>query len=262
MPFQQIIDRSQTLLQADIRIAGFSIGGSWGTAGFDEYSDLDITIAVYPEHIEELLAERTLFLAELGNLLTAHQHAADHRILVALYDCPPILLHIDAKWVALADYYDRIKDPRVIWERNGELTHILNTTAADPILLDMQFIEDRIWAWLHYILAKLGRGELMEAIAYLYEIRVHTLAPIIQAKHDKLPYRLRRVESLPKADFDLLLDTHCEYDTKDCLRALRSLLDSYVMLRETMSPPDLRRNAAAEAAMRRYMGYIEEKCGG
>jgi hypothetical protein len=46
----------------------------------------------------------------------------------------------------------------ILWQRDGALDVALRRAAAAWPRTDPQWIEDRIWVWLHYGAAKLGRG--------------------------------------------------------------------------------------------------------
>jgi hypothetical protein len=255
--YDDIIARCTAIFSQDQRLAGFSAGGSWGKPYFDEFSDLDIVVAVYDVDFEAVMSQRERFLPLLGELLSWYQHYSDKRILVALYDAPPLLLHVDFKWVKLSDYAQRVENPTVIWERAGELSQIIATTPFHFPFLSLQTVEDGIWTWLHYVLTKLGRGEVMEAALYLAELQLHTIAPLMLHKNGRTPQRCRRVESLPPADYTALRDAYPAIDRANCLQALRTFWATYLQLRSDLATPDFRPNHKAEAALRRYLADMK-----
>lgn len=251
------ISRLEYYLKQDERIAGFSLDGSFGTAAFDEFSDLDVVIAVYPEYIESVLPTRHDVLGQLGTLLSVHQQEHERQLLICLYDIPPHLLHVDVIWVSLPQYERHIKTPKVIWERNSELSQAIAQRTYQIPATNVQTIENMIWAWLHNVLGKLCRGELLEAMDYLAEIRLYGFSPLLQLKNGRQLRRHRRVESLPPDDYALLRATFCTCDKEDCLRAIKALMLGYISLRNSLQIPDFKPNTAAEIACLRYLSYVE-----
>lgn len=59
-------------LQADERIVAVAAGGSFLTGSMDEYSDLDLVIAVSPAAVPQIMQERYQIASMLGSLLAAH----------------------------------------------------------------------------------------------------------------------------------------------------------------------------------------------
>lgn len=76
---------------------------SFITNSMDEFSDLDLVIAVEPSHQAAVMAERMKVAASLGELLAAFtgEHLGEPRVLICLYEAP--LLHVDLKFVSLDD---------------------------------------------------------------------------------------------------------------------------------------------------------------
>jgi len=249
--------RVQDLLADDARILGCSLGGSWGKAHFDEYSDLDFIFVVQPAHWQEVMDERWSLLPLFGSLLTQHQHS-DARLIVALYDAPPRLLHVDLKWVLPDDYKKRVETPTVLWEHDGALTRLLAESEAHFPAPTLQEIEARIWTWLHYCLTKLARGERLEAAAYLQETALYSLAPLMQQLHQRTPQRFRRAESLPPADYERLCAALPPLDEQAIFQAIRATLDNYCYLRSRLASADFQANTAAESALRRYIATLEQ----
>jgi predicted nucleotidyltransferase len=86
-------------LQADERIVAVAAGGAFLTGGMDEYSDLDLVIAVSPSAVPQVRQERHQIASTLGSLLTAFAggHVGEPRLLICLYGPP--LLHVDLKFI-------------------------------------------------------------------------------------------------------------------------------------------------------------------
>lgn len=64
-------ERSIDILSADARVVGVAAGGSFLTNAMDEFSDLDLVIAVEPDASAAILTERNQVARSLGILLTA-----------------------------------------------------------------------------------------------------------------------------------------------------------------------------------------------
>ena len=66
----------------------------------------------------------------------------------------------------------------MLWERDGRLTAVLATERAAYPAPDLQWIEDRIWPWVHYMAGKIARGELFETLDGLGFVRARVLGPL------------------------------------------------------------------------------------
>src|SRR5678816_2698557 len=124
---QQAIDR----LNMAQRLVGMAAGGSFITNSMDEFSDLDLIIAVEPAHYAEVMVERMKIAASLGKLLAAFtgEHVGEPRVLICLFEAP--LLHVDLKFVSLDDVATRVEDPCVLWERDGRFSSALAQGKAE-----------------------------------------------------------------------------------------------------------------------------------
>lgn len=249
--------------QADPRLVGVAAGGSWVRDAMDEFSDLDLVIAVDPAALTEALDDRVRLAAGLGTLLAAF--AADHigkpQMLICLYGPP--LLHVDLDFVALPDAVASINGSGVLWERDGALTRALEVPRATLAPgSGWPWLEDRFWIWMHYLAAKLGRGELFEVIAGLTFVRDRVLGPALLAHHDRPAYGVRRVESLPADEVAALRETLADHDATSCLRAIRATAALYQRLRELRAPASLARHVDAEREALAYLEAIAEKLAG
>ena len=239
-------------LSADPRFVGVAIGGSFVSDSMDAFSDLDLVIAVEPEHLGTVLAERQRTAAGLGTLLAAFtgEHVGEPRMLICLFADP--LLHVDLKFVALPDAAERIEDPAILWEREGRLTAAL--AARPPVypLPDRQWIEDRFW-----ISGALCRRQDRARRA----VRGHRL-PRVPA-----PARARSARGAERAGLrpggcagfkatapDLggeLRATLAGHDAADCLRALAGLRRPLPSLRAGTRPQPRDRGGAGGAGLAR-----------
>ena len=84
------------------------------------------------------------------------------------------------KFVTLSELEHRIELPaHPVGERARKLRGLSIGTAPSYPDLDIQWIEDRFWVWVHYGATKLGRGELFELIDTITHMRGSVLGPII-----------------------------------------------------------------------------------
>lgn len=110
---------------------------------------------------------------------------------------------------------------------------------------------------MHYVAAKIGRGELFEAIESLSFLRSSVLGPLGLLRSGARPAGVRKIEVLA-ADFaHELRRTVAAYDARDCARALRACVDLYRSLRADAEGNASR--SAAEMATMKYLSEVEEQ---
>jgi hypothetical protein len=240
----------------DQRLVGIAAGGSFVTNSMDEFSDLDLVIAVEREHYAEVMAERMQIAASLGKLLAAFtgEHVGEPRVLICLYEDP--LLHVDLKFVSLEDVATRVEDPAVLWERDERLSSALAQRRAEYPARSPQWIEDRFWIWVHYAATKIARGELFEAIDFLSFLRGTVLGPLALARAGAQPSGVRKIETLAPDFAQELRRTVASHDAADCLRALRVCVELY----HSLTPDRSDRERVADAAIN-YLTEVEHRYG-
>lgn len=255
---REFLERAVARLKTDPRIVGVAAGGSFVTNSMDEFSDLDLVIAVEPAHQSEIMLERMKLAASLGDLLAAFtgEHVGEPRVLICLYEAP--LLHVDLKFVSLDDVTTRVEDPFVLWERDGRLSSALEQGKAEYPSRSAGWTEDRFWIWVHYAATKIARGELFEAIEFLSFLRVTVLGPLALARAGARPTGVRKIETLAPAFALELQRTLASHNTADCLRALRASIDLYHSLTAARSSAERTR---VEAAAMEYLAEVEHRYG-
>ncbi len=237
-------------LAADPRVVGVAGGGSLVSGSFDEFSDLDLVIAVDDEGYETVLAERRMLAGALGPLLQGFmgEHVGEPRLLICLYGPP--LLHVDLKFVALRDAHVRVEDPVILWEREGRLTTAFSRGAARFPEPNQAWLGERFWIWVHYGATKIGRGELFEALDFLSFLRGSVLGPLILQKVGARPSGVRRLEQAAPEWAKELERTVATHDARECLAALEATVSLYRRLR-----PEGTTESATERAV---MVYVDE----
>ncbi|TYA12157.1 oxalate:formate antiporter [Paenibacillus faecis] len=256
--FEGLLSQAREKASSDPRFVGLLAGGSLMTGTLDEFSDLDLIVVYDAAYREEILEERLHYAKSLGPLLSAFtgEHVGEPRLLICLYDFKGRLLHVDLKFVSVPELADRMEDPVILWERSGEVKKVLLDTTCHSENVDIQWMEDRFWVWIHYCATKLGRGELFEVIDSLAFIRSSVLGPLIQVKNGKLPRGVRRLEQLNSQTVIRLKDTLPAHTPKSCYRAIKEAIKIYRELRQDY--PELEPRLDAEDKVVPYLDRVYE----
>lgn len=256
---QQFIEKVIRVVENNPSVLGLAAGGSWITGEIDEFSDLDL-IFVTSEKVSGSREEMLRYAGSFGALISAFtgEHVGESRLLICLFGPP--LLHVDIKFLAADELYERVENPAVLWEREHSLSDIIASTKPEWPGMDFQWIEDRFWTWIHYAVLKLGRGENFEALDFLSFLRVNVTAPLLQLKNGMLPRGLRKVEfSFPASDIDKLAATVPAYTTGDIFVALENTVSLYRDLRDRLFPESVRINREAERIVTDYFHEIKKR---
>lgn len=252
----EFIDHAVSVLAEDARIVGVAAGGSYADDRMDEFSDIDLLIAVASDAFPAILDERSRLAAQIAPLLAAFtgEHVGEPRLLICLYGPP--LLHVDFKFVDVNDAGNRVGTPVVLWQRGTLLADALRVPEQSFPAPQPQWIEDRFWVWIHYAAAKVARGELFEAYETLSFLRLNALAPLGLVQIDRTPMGVRRIELLaPKLARALERTIVATFDRRSLLRGLTAAVCVYRELREAERRP-LQRRSAAEIAAVAYLDSL------
>ncbi len=155
----------------------------------------------------------------------------------------------------MPDAAQRVDECIVLCDRDERLRAVLATRAAAYPAPDLQWFEDRIWPWVHYLAGKIARGELFETLDGLGFVRARVLGPLLLQLHGAQPNGVRRIESVAPDRIDALRATLATHDRASCARALRATIALYRELRDRSATASLVRRDAAEAAS---CGFFEE----
>jgi predicted nucleotidyltransferase len=256
---EKFLANTLAILQKDQRILGVAVAGSWITGRTDQYSDLDLVIVCEDAYFEALMAERRQIAHCLGTLVASFtgEHVNEPRLLICLYDRP--VLHVDLKFITLADLDKRIENPVVVWERKSLLSKQMERSLPEHPMPDLQWIEDRFWVWVHYGATKLGRGELFEVIDFLSYLRGPILGSLSLVRHGQLPRGARRLESLAPGDVAAFEQTVPSYNFDSCVAATEASIALYQKLREEMEDGNLVRRIEAESVALKYLEDVKAK---
>jgi predicted nucleotidyltransferase len=254
------LERALHRLQADSRIVGVAAAGSFAGGTMDEFSDLDLVIAIEPGAVVDVMRERRLIAAGLGTLVAAFtgEHVGEPRLLICLYggEAGAAPLHVDLKFVSLPDAAVRVDEPVVLFEHEGRLSQVLLTGEARYPAPDLSWIEDRFWVWIHYAAVKIGRGELFEAADFLAFLRAQVIGPLILVEAGGQPSGVRRVETMAPLRAAQLEATVAAYDRSSCIRSVYAAVDLYRSLRNEIGAGKFVANEAAERVAMEYLANI------
>jgi predicted nucleotidyltransferase len=254
------LKKSADILYNDKNILALCIGGSWVYKEMDEYSDLDL-ILITKDQINDSKDKMYEIASRLGNIVAGFtgEHVGESRLLICLYKNP--VLHVDLKFLQLNEFDSgRIEDPNIIWERNNSITKKIKTTLAPKETVDYQWIEDRFWVWIHYAAAKLGRGELFEALDFLSFIRATVIGPLYHIKYNNLPRGVRKLElKIKENDIKILESTIAAYTFDSIKEAITNVINIYNELRSQLFPKNIVYLTEAENTSREYLKNIRKK---
>ena len=241
-------------------VVGLAAGGSFILGEIDEFSDLDLVLAVEPEAWPAILDRRQAVAAELGPAFLAGftgEHVGEPRLLVCLYGPP--LLHVDLKFVSLDDVHERVEDPVILWERDGRLSAAYARAEARYPAADPAWIEARFWIWAHYIADKIERGEIFEALDGLTLLRWAALAPLAFLRADAQATGVRRVEDRLPAFATDLERTVGGVDAAACAGALESAVELYTELRAADDQGSDGAMSDVEREIRNYVAGLRDR---
>jgi hypothetical protein len=199
------------------------------------------------EHRLELIASWTRLVVGFTG-----EHVGEPRLIITLVGPP--LLHVDLKFVRLSDLGDRVDDPSVVWERDGRMSAAITAVPANPPSLDLQWIEDRFWVWIHYTATKLGRGELYDAIAAIGFLREVVLGPLACHLAGVTPRGVRHLETIAPEAALALRATVTDYDRRRVAAAALACVELYRQWRDACGTAIIRH----EDAERLSVAYLED----
>jgi len=254
----EFAERIKDIVKHDNSVLGLAVAGSWLDNELDEYSDLDLILVTrdkITDHKENMFNVARRF----GDVLSAFtgEHVGEPRLLICVYDNP--LLHVDIKFLTLEEFDTHIENPVILSDTNGQLANIL--TKTDNIKFpypEYQWIEDRFWVWIFYIIQKIGRGENIEAFDGFGFLRSVVFGPLLHIKNGNLPRGVRKVEAkLTDKDLKDLIETIPLLEKRSMLKALRHCIALYKRIRKELYPEDIQLQERSEKRIMEYFREIE-----
>jgi len=244
-------------VKQDSSAIGLAVGGSWITNELDEFSDLDLVL-VTRDKIGGDREKMLEYAKQYGKLLTGFtgEHVGEPRLLICLYSDP--LLHVDIKFVTLDEFGKRVETPVILVDKDGQLANMIRKTEAVYPQPDYQWIEDRFWIWIHYLLLKIGRGEYFEALDMLSFIRLVVLGPLLHIGNNGLPRGVRHAESRFNAhELTALKSTIAGHDRGSLLAAAYAAVGLYRTLRQMLFNEEVTIHHHTEEAVLAFFQQIK-----
>lgn len=248
-----------SLIQNDPEVLGIAAAGSWIGNNLDEFSDLDLVV-VTKEKISDDKNRMISFAQRFGHLLSSFtgEHVSEPRLLICLYADP--FLHVDFKFLTANEFNVMIEKPMILFDRNGLLEKILESASPQWPFRGYQWMEDRFWVWIHYMVQKLERGEYFEVHDGLATLRNLVLAPLIRIRNRQLPKGVRKIEmEVIPADLDNLKLTLSEYDAAPLLAAISNSASLYTSLRRELYDSTVELRKEAEERVMNYVNGVSSR---
>jgi predicted nucleotidyltransferase len=231
---KEFAEKTVSVLKTDSNTIGLAVGGSWITGEMDELSDLDLVL-ITRERISDDKSKMLEYANRFGKLLSAFtgEHVGETRLLICLYDEP--LLHVDIKFITPEEFHQRVETPVLLLDKDGQLQKILDQTESKFPYPDYQWVEDRFWIWVHYMLTKIERGEFVEAFDCFGLLRGMIFGPLLHIKNGNLPRGVRKAETqLASTDLEQLKATLPMYSKTELLKTLQNAVTLYRELRSSL----------------------------
>ncbi|MGW0885305.1 nucleotidyltransferase domain-containing protein [Streptomyces sp. NPDC002671] len=258
-PHSQFLSEVLPRIQQDSRVAGVAVAGSIAGGHPDIYSDVDLIVVIDDKAYDSVMQERLALIGSWAALVAGFtgEHVGEPRLIITLIGPP--LLHVDFKFVRASDFAERAEDPDILWDRDGGLASSLAEHPLTAPSLDLQWIEDRFWIWVHYGATKLGRGELFEVIGFLSYLREVVLGPLAARRVGASPRGVRHLESIAPEEARDLQATLCGYDRYDAGQALLASVELYRRWFDDTGATIERRRHAEKLAVQYLHDVIDEK---
>ena len=244
------IEQAIPKLANDSRIIGIAASGSYADDTLDNFSDLDLVIAVEPAEFDAIMQDRISIAEKLGDMVAEFtgEHVGEPRVLITLYG--PEALHVDFKFVKVDDASARVDEPVILWARDSRLADALSRGQGAYPKADPQWIEDRFWVWMHYAGTKIGRGEYFEALEFLSFLRNH-LGSLALQQAGYEARGVRKIEQLLPEFTNKLKNTVALPDRQSLLDATEAMTKLYIELRDNNT-------STRTSAQRLSLQYLSE----
>jgi hypothetical protein len=252
---KEFLDRAVSIAEKDSRFTGLALHQE--SDHEHEFTDLELVFLCAPISFGDCAADLKGLADALGPLLLSYeQEKSDaEREITCLYDEP--LRRIDLRLLP-TDGAAMLHNPKVLWERDGALTNELAKYRDQVPPIDLQWMEDRFWLWMHSAATALKEGAVFEALHQMSCLRTRILAPMLLRKQAQPIDALKRLEQAGGEELSSLRATVPLYDARSCELSLREAAKLYVGLRETLAPEELVRHRRAEMAVMRHLHTVNE----
>lgn len=224
---QKFLETALPFLQSDTRIRGIV------QARVAPASDFELILVSDADGLPGLKNEAGRIAERMGRLLVSFR---DQNARICLYEEPLIGLRL--RFVSAMELEEESAG-EVLWERDGSLSRMRAAPAKDFPSLDLQWMEDRFWVWVHSAALKLSRGELFGSLEILGLLHSRILGPLLKEM---------KGGTEPSSQSTLEAAT-----IRQSVQSLKAAARHYLELREMLAPENLRRHRRAEMAAMRFL---------
>lgn len=249
-----ILQRAIAFAETDPRILGLALHYQQNNWNAEE-----MVLVTSAESFHRTAPHLKEIAASFGSLVLAYEpvgHTAS-RELICLFDDP--VDRIDLIVMPLENL--PLTYSTILCQKGKALTDLLAGQRTVPPHVDLQWMEDRFWVWLHSAANSLREGALFETLEQIGNLRSQILAPLVLCKNKQPTDQLAALEEKGGEDLGSLRATVPLYDARSCEISLREAAKLYVGLRETLAPDSLKRHQRAELAVMRHLHAVKENLG-
>lgn len=211
------------------------VAGSFALDIADEYSDVDLKLVTTDDGFDEVVRRQDEMIAACGTPVARFpaEHVGLPELTIVLYDD---LVHVDFLPVRLSELAERNEGlaAKVLWERDGRVGREIDRSTPTHRVLDLEWIERRVWTWFWYLQSKILRGELYEAIDGLAWLRATVLFPLLGATRGKPVAGTRRVEGLLEDLAGDFAASSAGPEPDEVMNALRAMATLYKRLADPL----------------------------
>ncbi|MFH2053341.1 MAG: hypothetical protein ABIK96_12830 [bacterium] len=213
-------------LRKDTRISGICCFGSLATGAADAYSDLDLGLLVADEQIAGFASSREV-PEGVAPVAAMAPCPGDENCILVLHRFGGEYLKVDYNYFSARTplpWYGR--EVRVLFDRDGALDTISRRSRDAPggSEPDYGLVAMLLWNAVRMV----QRGELMEAVDVLAQLRDPLLTGLVCQRYGRVFLNYRRVESTyPPEVVDMLRRTYAGPDTEELWRAIAAVLDVF-----------------------------------
>jgi predicted nucleotidyltransferase len=237
-----IAERILDALLRDHRVLGIYLGGSFASGKPDVYSDLDFYILVAADVRDAVKKDHARLREQVGDILADFPatHLGDPNQFVTFYRAE-FPVHVDYQYRVPDDLVPRSRDAEVIilLDKSGILESWKARCAAmeesnTPTREQLQYVEDRFWAWCLYTHGKIRRGELWEARDAIEYLRNNVLVRLAYHECALRPEGNRKLETKFRREILMSLEATLQqgHSQIDYASSLQAIANCYIDLIE------------------------------
>ncbi len=232
---RKMLSKCVNLLQADPRVEGAYVVGSMADETEDEYSDIDIYVAVKERHYDEVYGERLRFAESIGDVLSTFEvEWPNCQMLGVIYrNC----VEIDLCYTRLGQaevFSDRYK---IVLDKSGRIQKALirKEYPKDSKAELKKQTEFALYNLLHAV-NMFHRGEYWSSINQIETLRKRTVSLIELLLNKEIGEEYRKLESvLPSRIERRLRDTLCLYRKSDIKKSIQILTQLFCEIGEELA---------------------------